>query len=142
MALIVRDVMTSRPVTLPVDAPVVTAAKMMRDQGIGDVLVTEDDGRLCGMVTDRDIVIRAVAEARDISLTPIGALCSSDVVTVTPDQDLGAVLTLMRSNAIRRVPVVDEERGQPVGIVTLGDMALEAEPRSVLSDISAAPPNA
>jgi CBS domain-containing protein len=138
----VRDVMTTRPITLPIDASIVMAAKLMRDQGIGDVLVTKDDGSLCGLVTDRDIVIRAIAEGRDADVTPIGALCSSDLVTVTPEQDVADVVALMRSNAIRRVPVVDRDGDQPVGIVTLGDMALERDPRSVLSDISAAPPNA
>ncbi|WP_308169632.1 CBS domain-containing protein [Acrocarpospora catenulata] len=134
----VRDVMTARPTTLPVDAPIIKAARLMRDQGIGDVLVTKE-GRLCGLVTDRDIVVRAVAEGRDIGITPVGALCSAHLVTVRPDQNADEVVRLMRERAIRRIPVVEDDR--PVGIVSLGDMALERDPDSALSDISSAPPN-
>ncbi|GIH23899.1 oxidoreductase [Acrocarpospora phusangensis] len=134
----VRDVMTTHPTTLPVDAPLIKAAKLMRDQGIGDVLVTKE-GLLCGVVTDRDIVVRAVAEGRDVNLTPLGSLCSADVVSVGPEQDSDDVVRLMREKAIRRIPVVEDNR--PIGIVTLGDMALERDPTSALSDISAAPPN-
>ncbi|MGI5490497.1 CBS domain-containing protein [Microtetraspora malaysiensis] len=133
-----RDVMTPDPVVLPEDTPVVRAAKLMRDQAIGDVLVTRGD-RLRGVVTDRDIVVRAVAETRDISATPIGALCSTHVVTVGPDQDADDVVRLMREKAIRRIPVV--EKGHPIGIVSLGDLAVEWDPSSALSDICAAPPN-
>ncbi|MET8140385.1 CBS domain-containing protein [Sphaerisporangium sp. NPDC005288] len=130
--------MTHRPVCLPADAPVSKAARLMRDQAIGDVLVTRDD-RLCGLVTDRDIVVRAVAEARDADSTPLGALCTSDLVTARPDQDVEDVIRLMRERAVRRLPVVVD--GRPVGIVSLGDMALENRPSSPLSEISGAPPN-
>ncbi|WP_370018523.1 CBS domain-containing protein [Planotetraspora sp. GP83] len=130
--------MTPAPVALPEEAPIVKAAKLMRDQGIGDVLVVRGD-QLRGLVTDRDIVVRAVAEARDVSATPVGTLCTSELITVTPDQDADEVIRLMRQKAVRRVPVVAD--GRPVGIVTLGDMALERDPASALSDISAAPPN-
>ncbi|MFC4585684.1 CBS domain-containing protein [Sphaerisporangium corydalis] len=134
----VRDVMTHRPICLPADASVAKAARLMRDQAIGDVLVTKDD-RLCGVVTDRDIVVRAVAEGRDAESTPLGSLCSSDLFTVRPDQSADEVVRLMREKAVRRVPVVED--GRPVGIVSLGDMALEREPMSPLSEISGAPPN-
>lgn len=134
----VRDVMTHRPICLPADASVAKAARLMRDQAIGDVLVTKDD-HLYGVVTDRDIVVRAVAEARDADSTPLATLCTSEVVTVGPDQDADEVVRLMREKAVRRVPVVED--GRPVGIVSLGDMALEREPSSPLSEISGAPPN-
>ncbi|MFC4535699.1 CBS domain-containing protein [Sphaerisporangium dianthi] len=130
--------MTHRPICLPADASVSKAARLMRDQAIGDVLVTRD-GRLCGLVTDRDIVVRAVAEARDADSTPLGSLCTSDLVTARPDQDVEDVVRLMRERAIRRVPVVED--GRPVGIVSLGDMALEHQLSSPLSEISGAPPN-
>ncbi|GAA4572740.1 CBS domain-containing protein [Planotetraspora kaengkrachanensis] len=135
----VREVMTPGPVMLTREATVTQAARLMRDQGIGDVLVIGDGERLCGVVTDRDIVVRGVAETRDVTATPIGVLCTSDVVTVTPDQDADEVVRLMREKAVRRVPVV--ENGHPVGIVSIGDMAVERDPASALSDISAAPPN-
>ncbi|MCT9930445.1 CBS domain-containing protein [Planotetraspora sp. A-T 1434] len=134
----VEEIMTPVPVALPEEAPIVKAAKLMRDQGIGDVLVVRGD-QLCGLVTDRDIVVRAVAEARDVSATPVGTLCTSELITVTPDQDADEVIRLMRQKAVRRVPVVAD--GRPIGIVTLGDMALERDPASALSDISAASPN-
>ncbi|GIH66025.1 CBS domain-containing protein [Microbispora siamensis] len=139
MSQLVREVMTPAPVTVPRDASVVQAAMLMREHNIGDVLVTEDD-RLYGVVTDRDIVVRAVAESRDLTETPVGACCSSSgLATVTPDQDATQALNLMRHKAIRRIPVVEE--GRPVGVVSLGDLALEGDPSSALSDISAAPPN-
>ncbi|MEW9533636.1 CBS domain-containing protein [Microbispora sp. NPDC049125] len=134
----VRDVMSPDPVTLPEEATVVKAAKLMRDQGIGDVLVVRGD-RLTGLVTDRDIVVRAVAEARDVSATPLATLCTSDVITADPDQDADEVIRMMREKAVRRVPVV--VGGRPVGIVTLGDLAIERDPASALSDITVAPPN-
>ncbi|GIH68237.1 CBS domain-containing protein [Sphaerimonospora thailandensis] len=139
MAQKVREVMTPAPVTVPSDASIVQAARLMREHNIGDVLVTEDD-RLCGVITDRDIVVRAVADSRDLTATAVAAVCSSSgLATVTPDQDTTQALRLMRDKAIRRVPVVEE--GRPVGVVSLGDVALERDPASALSDISAARPN-
>lgn len=138
MAQKVRDIMTGVPVTLERNQSLVDAARMMRDAAIGDVLVT-DNGRLIGVLTDRDIVVRAVAEARDPGLTTVGEVCSPQVTTVEPDDDLDTAVRLMREQAIRRLPVVDD--GRAVGIVSLGDLAVERDERSALADISAAPPN-
>ncbi|ETK36615.1 CBS domain-containing protein [Microbispora sp. ATCC PTA-5024] len=135
----VEDVMTPDPVTLPEEATVVKAAKLMRDQGIGDVLVVSGD-QLRGVVTDRDIVVRAVAEGRDTAATPLATLCTSDVITVGPEDDPEEVVRLMRDKAVRRVPVVVD--GRPVGIVTLSDLAVEWAPASPMSDIAVTPPNA
>ncbi|WP_182897019.1 CBS domain-containing protein [Microbispora sp. H10830] len=115
----VEEVMTRDPVTLPEEAPVVKAAKLMRDRGIGDVLVI-GDGRLCGLVTDRDIVVRAVAEGRDLATTPLATLCTCDVVTVGPDQDVAEAARLMREKDVHQLPVVVD--GRPVGIVALADL--------------------
>lgn len=134
----IRDVMTANPVTLPSDAPVEEAAQRMKDADIGDVIVT-DDGTVCGAVTDRDIVVRAVAEHRDPSTTKLADICSRDVVTVTPADSVEDAIRSMRERAIRRVPVV--EHGTPVGIVSIGDLARERDPDSALADISAAPPS-
>lgn len=134
----VRDVMTSEPVTLDAGAPIRRAAELMRERDVGDVLVVED-GELLGIVTDRDIVVRAVAAEGDLD-GEVGAICSGDLTTVSPDDPLDAARDRMRKRAVRRVPVVDEE-GAPVGIVSLGDLAIERAPRSPLGRISAAPPN-
>ncbi|GLW63803.1 oxidoreductase [Actinomadura rubrobrunea] len=136
----VSDVMTRGSRALPLDATLYDAARIMRDEGIGDVLVTLD-GRLCGLVTDRDIVVRGVAERRDARHTPLGEVCSADLVTIGPDDDLDTAARLMREQAVRRLPVVDDEQ-RPLGIVSLGDLARAGgvDP-GVLSGISQAPPN-
>jgi CBS domain-containing protein len=138
----VSDIMTAKPVALPLEATLAEAARIMRDQGIGDVLVTSE-GRLCGLVTDRDIVVRGVAESRDATITPVSEICTAELATVRPDDDLDIALRLMRGRAIRRLPVV--ESGRPVGIVSVADLATAGRDRSVLGDLSAdisrAPPN-
>ncbi|HZB29175.1 MAG TPA: CBS domain-containing protein [Streptosporangiaceae bacterium] len=138
MAHKAREVMTPAPVALPAETPLTEAAKRMRDQGIGAVLV-HDETRLRGLVTDRDIVIRAIAEDKSPAATTLGAICSADLVTVGPDEPTGTVVRLMRENAVRRIPVVED--GQAIGILSLGDLALEHDERSALADVSAAPPN-
>ena len=138
MATTVADVMAHSPATIPIDAPITEAAQQMRANDIGDVLVM-DGGRLAGIVTDRDIVVRIVAENKDLK-TPVREACSDgDVVTVTPSTDITEAAQLMRSKAIRRLPVVDGSR--PVGILSIGDLAIEREETSALADISAAKPN-
>jgi CBS domain-containing protein len=134
----VQDVMTTDPVALDSSEPVVEAARRMKDQDIGDVIVVEG-GQICGVVTDRDIVVRVLAEGRDPGQTRLGEVCSRDVATVSPGDDLTAAGDLMRERAIRRVPVVDD--GRPVGIISIGDLAIERDPDSALSHISAAPPS-
>jgi CBS domain-containing protein len=134
----VSDLMTSAPVTLSSGQPVADAARAMRDNGIGDVLVM-DDGQLRGVVTDRDIVVRVIADGRDPGNTPVGEVCSPDLVTVRPDEDADTAVRRMRERSVRRVPVV--ENGQPVGVLSIGDMAIERDERSALADISAERPN-
>jgi CBS domain-containing protein len=138
MAPTVRDVMTANPVTLPAQAPVLDAAKKMREADIGDVIVLDGD-TICGLVTDRDIVVRVLAEGRDPIGTQLAEVCSRDLVTVAPDDDLTAAGDLMRERAVRRIPVVEGDR--VVGIVSIGDLAIERDPESALANISAAPPN-
>jgi CBS domain-containing protein len=139
MAQKVREVMTSHPVTLSSDASLIEAAKRMRDNDIGDVLIVEADGRLRGIVTDRDMVVRGLADERDARSTTIGDVCSPDLVAVGADEDADRAVQLMRERAVRRIPVVDG--GQLVGVISLGDMAIERDPRSVLAQISAAQEN-
>ncbi len=138
MAPTVRDVMTANPVTLPTDATVLDAAKKMREANIGDVIVLDGDS-ICGVVTDRDIVVRVLAEEREPAGTKLNEICSGDLATVSPDDDLTRAGDLMRERSVRRVPVVED--GKPVGIVSIGDLALERDPDSALGEISAAAPN-
>ncbi|MFB4303332.1 CBS domain-containing protein [Actinomadura sp. NTSP31] len=138
MAQRVNEVMTPVPVTVSPDTTLVTVSDLMRRHGIGDVLVVHD-GRLRGLVTDRDIVVRAVAVQKDVEETTVGDICSTNVVTVAPDEDADAAVRLMRRHAVRRLPVVDGDH--PIGMVSIGDLAVQRDERSALADISAEPPN-
>jgi signal-transduction protein with cAMP-binding, CBS, and nucleotidyltransferase domain len=141
----VRHVMTPRPVVLPQTASVLDAARAMADANIGPVLVVDQHETLCGVVTDRDIVVRAVATGRRLESTALGEMCTEDAATVSPSDLVGDAIALMRRHAVRRLPVV--EAGRPVGMVSLGDLVLEADsvrPSDVgvaLADITEAPPD-
>lgn len=139
MAECIRDVMTTNPETLPESTTVREAAEAMRANDIGDVVVVDDNGQLSGILTDRDIVVRVVAEGRDPRATRIGDIASRDLTAVSPDDPVDRAVQLMRDKAIRRLPAVD--KGKPVGIVSIGDLALDRDPGSALAEISAAPPN-
>lgn len=134
----VSDVMTQKPVALQAGTSLVEAARAMRDHDVGNVLVLEDD-TVRGIVTDRDITVRAVAEGRDPKGSVLAEICSERMVTLAPDDTIERAVSLMRDRAVRRLPVV--ESGRPVGIVSLGDLAVEQDPASVLGQISAAQPN-
>jgi CBS domain-containing protein len=134
----VSELMTEKPTTLPASATVVQAAQCMRDQNIGAIVVM-DDQKLRGIVTDRDIVVRGVADGTSIAQKTLESVCSPSVMTLTPDDDADRAVTMMRERAIRRVPVVSGD--QVVGIVSLGDLAIERDSGSALGDISSAPSN-
>ena len=138
MARTVNDVMTHDPRTVEVGDTLAEAARVMREADVGAVLVV-DEGRVTGIITDRDIVVRAVADGRDPQSTTVRDASSADVVTVTPDQNLDEAARLMQEHDVRRMPVVQE--GRPAGILSLGDLAVERDPESALADISAASPN-
>ena len=138
MAKKVGDLMTRDPVLLEPTATVRDAARMMRDHDIGTVLVA-DKGQLVGMVTDRDIVVRGLAEKDDAVQMPVMAVASTELTALTPNDSVDQAVKLMRSQAVRRFPVVDS--GKPVGIVTMGDLVMELDPKSALAAISAADPN-
>lgn len=133
MPQLVRELMTADPVTLPPDTPVRRAAEVMREQDIGDVLVV-DNGRLQGIVTDRDIVTRGVADFDDLSSCSLADVCSDQVLTATPSEPVEAAIARMREAAVRRIPVVDN--GNPVGVLSIGDAAIDRDPTSALADIS------
>jgi CBS domain-containing protein len=135
----VREVMTPRVVTLPRETTLAEAARTMREQDIGDIVVS-DGAAPAGLVTDRDIVVRAVAERCDPASTTIGEILSSDLITVHPDDTIQSAALLMRDNAVRRV-LVCEDNQRLVGIVSIGDLAEDIDPESVLGGISKAEPN-
>ena len=135
----ISELMTRDPVAMTNDATVQDAAVAMRDRDIGDVVVTKSDGNVCGIVTDRDIVVRAVAEGADPSSMTLEDVCSHELISVAPDDPVAAAVKAMEDHAVRRLPVIDN--GTLVGIVSIGDLAVERDPNSALADISAAPPN-
>ena len=137
MDVTVSDVMTKDPVVCGLETPIVDAARLMRDHGIGDVLVS-DGSQFVGIVTDRDIVVRCIAEGGDTTRTTIGEVCSDEIASVDVDATVDTAARMMRDIAVRRLPVMNGNR--LVGIVTLGDLAVNVEPQSALADISAAEP--
>jgi len=134
----VKDLM-AEPVTVPADTTLTEAARLMRDADIGDVIVANEQGRPNGLVTDRDIVVRGIAEGHVPDDTTVGDICTRDLATVGPDDAVERAVELMREYAVRRLPVVDGD--QLVGVISLGDLAIERDESSALADISAAEPN-
>jgi CBS domain-containing protein len=126
----VRDIMSAAPVCMAPGESVSAAAGAMRSYGIGTVLVLTD-GRPTGLVTDRDIAVRVLAEDRDPRTTRIGDICSSELTVLGPDADLAEASRLVRDRAVRRIPVLRD--GMPVGVVSVGDLALEGDAIPVLS---------
>ena len=120
----VKDVMTSAPITLPTNALASDAARLMKDQDIGDVLVVDGDN-VRGIVTDRDLVVRVIAEGRDAMDTPVGEICSTDIKAVRPDDPVDEAIRVMRMQALRRLPVT--QNGKPVGVLSIGDLAMERD---------------
>ena len=120
----VKDVMTQNPTSCDPSTNVVEAAKVMASEDVGSVPVVKD-GRLVGIVTDRDIVVRVVTEGRDPSSTTVGEIASSDLETVSPDDDLDTALRKMASSKVRRLPVVEGD--QLVGIVAQADVARQGD---------------
>jgi CBS domain-containing protein len=139
MATKMRDIMSPVLVSMAATQPVSAAARAMKEHGIGTVLIMAD-GQLSGLVTDRDIAVRVLAEDRDPMTTRIGDICSTELAVLGPDDDVDQATRLVRDRAVRRIPVVED--GVPVGIVSIGDLALEKDNQSALSDVSAAPPSA
>ena len=138
LAQTVEEIMTRDPRTVDAGDTIVDAARVMADADIGDVVVLED-GQVTGIVTDRDIAVRAIAEGRDPESTSVGDVCTTGVETIDPSASVDDALRQMREHDIRRLPVV--KNGRPVGILSLGDLAVEREPDSTLADISAASPD-
>lgn len=132
----IAELMTTDPIVVPASEPISIAAKHMADADVGDVLV-QRDGALCGIVTDRDLVVRAMAKGVDPNTVTVGEICTEDLTTVAPDDNANDAIESMRTDAIRRVPVVDD--GVAVGVLSLGDLAERYATESLLGHISAAP---
>jgi CBS domain-containing protein len=139
VAQTVAEIMTSGNLaTVERTESAAEAARRMAAADAGDVIVL-DNGAFIGILTDRDIAIRLVANNRSPA-TPVSEIASDvDVVTVTPQTSLDEAIELIRNRSVRRLPVL--ERGRAVGVVSLGDLAMERDPNSVVADISAAPGN-
>ena len=116
----VKDIMTARVVSLARDVTVAEAARTMRDEEVGSVLVVED-GRLVGILTDRQITHSVIADGQDPSAVAIGDVMHEDFVPLEPQMDILPALRLQRELGMRRLPVVED--GKPVGIVSVSDIA-------------------
>ena len=138
MTRTVEEVMTVAPMTVNEANTVLDAARIMKEGDVGAVIVL-GQGSSVGIVTDRDIAIRAVAEGLDPAHATVSEICSRDVAIVDSSQSVDEAAALMRQKDVRRLRVV--EAGKPVGIISIGDLAVERDPDSALADISAADPN-
>jgi len=121
----IRDVMTSNPCSIDAEKSVAYAAKMMKEEDVGLAPIVEGD-KLVGMLTDRDIAIRVVAEGRNPDQTKVREVASNQVVTIDPQQDLDEALRIMAKHQVRRLPVVEED-GRLVGVVAQADIAREGD---------------
>ena len=121
----VREVMTDRPRCVTPETPIPEAARLMKSDDVGSLPILEGE-RLTGIVTDRDIVLQAVAEEKDPRGMPVREVASRELVTIGPEEDLSEALRLMASHQVRRIPVVDED-SRLVGIVAQADIAREVK---------------
>jgi len=124
----VKDAMTSDVKTAAPSVSLTDAAKLMKQEDVGSVPVVDGE-RLIGMLTDRDIVVRGIADGSDPHAVTAGDIASRDIVTVRPDDDLEEALRLMAQHQVRRLPVVDD--GHLVGVLAQADVALEAKEKAV-----------
>ena len=123
-----QDIMSRNPSCVTPQTGLEEAAKLMKTENIGIVPVVDskDSKKLVGVVTDRDIAIRVVAEGRDSATTSVGHIMSANVKTCRPDDSVDDVMDVMGKEQVRRVPIVDE-RGALVGIVAQADVIIEAK---------------
>lgn len=124
----IQDIMTRDPSTVTPETPARDAARIMRDEDVGVVPVVEGGGshRLLGVVTDRDLAIRVVAEGRDSDTPVVEVMSATRLATCGPDEDIDGVMDAMATEQVRRIPIVDE-RGSLVGIVSQADIVRKAQ---------------
>jgi CBS domain-containing protein len=135
----IREVMTPDPARVKADDLLIDAAKAMSRGDFGAVVVVDDDGNVRGILTDRDIVVRAVAESKDPAACVVRDVFTTEPTTLSPDDSLDEAVDALREAHVRRLPVV--EGSEVVGIVSIGDLAMARDEKSALADISAAEPN-
>lgn len=137
----VSEIMSKNVVALPLWRSIAFAAQQMRDANVGAIVVTEveNPNTLYGVITDRDLVVRCLAAGRDPNETKLAEVCSREPTTLSPTDEVSQAEELMAAKAIRRIPVMDDNR--VVGVVSLGDLAIENDRESALARISAAPPS-
>ena len=123
----IREAMTSNPCAIEADRSVAYAAKMMKQEDVGLAPIVES-GRLVGALTDRDIVVRVVAEGKDPDTVSVRDVSSENLVTIDPQQGLDEALSLMARYQVRRLPVVEED-GRLVGVLAQADVAEGAKPK-------------
>jgi CBS domain-containing protein len=130
-----RDIMTANPEVVTAADSTQTAARIMRDSDVGIVPVVDDteSRRLRGVVTDRDIAVRCVAEGRDGNCR-VGDVMSNDLVTARADDDVSLVMDCMKTEQVRRIPIVDDDN-RLVGIVAQADVALEGASDRAVGDV-------
>jgi CBS domain-containing protein len=137
MAKKIREIMTTSPRTVEPTTTIVDAARLMRDEDVGPIPIVENN-QCAGILTDRDIVLRVVAEGRDPATTTVGDVASRDLITIDPEQTLDEAARLMAQHQVRRLPVCEED-GHLVGIIAQADLALTASEKTtgeVVEEIS------
>jgi CBS domain-containing protein len=137
MVQTVAEVMTPAPTAVDASDTIQAAARAMASEDLG-ALIVQSESRTVGIVTDRDIVVRGLAEGLGLDAT-VSQVTSDRLVTVRPGDPVETAVQVMRDAAVRRVPVMDGNVA--VGIVSIGDLAVERDPSSALADISEEPPN-
>jgi len=135
---LVRSIMTKSPRTVTKDTPVQEAARLMKKADFGALIVNDSNDAICGIVTDRDIVLRSVADGQDLEKTMVESICSTNTVCLSPDDTIDQAVEKMVKHSIRRVPVV--ENNMAIGILSLGDLAIVRQPESALGKISNSSP--
>ncbi|MGI8615500.1 MAG: CBS domain-containing protein [Actinomycetota bacterium] len=135
----VRQVMTAAPDAVRLTSTLQEASRIMKAKDIGDVLVEDDKGLIAGIVTDRDLAVRATAEGADPTTTKVTSVYTKHITTLAPSDTVQDAISQMRANDVRRLPVV--EAGKAIGIVSLGDISVETAPNSLLADISTGSPD-
>jgi CBS-domain-containing membrane protein len=130
----VQDLMSHPAITCHVNDALNVPAKLMWDHDCGVIAVVRDDGKLAGVVTDRDICMGSYTQGRSLDQILVNSVMATHVISAHPDQELGEVERMMAKHQVRRIPVVDEDR-RPVGVLSLTDLALESvEPDTRMKD--------
>src|SRR5256885_11288101 len=121
----VNEIMTRDPKTAQLDSTLEEVAVLMKDENVGAIPIVNEDEELVGIITDRDIVVRCVAEGKEASDTTVEDVLSEDLTTVEPDSDVEKAARLMAQKQIRRLPVVED--GELIGMVSIGDISVKHE---------------